>query len=809
MAKNLLIVESPAKARTIGKYLGPDFVVKASVGHVVDLPPSELGVDVENEFRPHYRIIKGKEKVIKDLKSAAAKAADIYLAPDPDREGEAIAMHIAQQLGRPLEAYHRVLFHELTKGAIAKAVANPEKINFDRYNSQQARRVLDRLVGYQISPLLWDKVKRGLSAGRVQSVALRLVVERAREIQAFDPQEYWTVTIMLEADEPPVFEGRLVRVGGKKFDPKNQDQAEAGVAAIKGQDLIVTNVAKRQRKQSAAPPFITSTLQQEAYRKCGFAPKYTMGLAQALYEGKETGEGQMGLITYMRTDSTRLAAEAVSTVRMLIAERYGPEYVPGKPNFYKSKASAQEAHEAIRPTNVTLTPERLKPFLKRDELRLYQLIWNRFVACQMAPAVYDQTQAEITAGKAILRASGQVMRFPGFTAVYVEGKDEGQNGDKNGDSLSTTPNGKGDQKVLPPLEQGQKVDLKEILPKQHFTQPPPRFTEASLVRELEEKGIGRPSTYASILSTLQDKKYVDKDKKKRLNPTELGYLVSDLLVESFPQIMEVGFTAGLEQSLDKVEEGSQDWRLLLKDFYGPFTETLEKARTQMRQIKGKGVETDVKCPNCGNNMNIRLGRNGEFLACSSYPECKTTSDFTRDEKGNIVPVEAAPDPGVDCDKCGSPMTVKNGRYGPFLACSAYPKCKNIMALDEEGNPVKKAEPEALGEKCPKCGGELVIKPTRAGGRFISCSNYPKCNYSRGLPTGVKCPECGGDLVEKRSRRGKPFYGCDNFPKCEYASWDKPLDEKCPECGHPFLVEKKTKKGTTIRCPQKECGYVKQ
>ena len=797
MGKNLLIVESPAKARTINKYLGKDFIVKASVGHVVDLPPRDLGVDIEKDFQPKYQVIKGKEKILRELRKAAEKADQIYLAPDPDREGEAIAMHIAQKLGRPLDSYHRVLFHELTKKAIQKAIAQPQKLNQHRYDSQQARRVLDRLVGYQISPILWEKVKRGLSAGRVQSVALRLVVERERAIRAFVPQEYWSVTAHLKADQPPVFKARLTRVDGKKFDPKNQQQAQAGVEAIQSGPFTVASIKKRKRQQKPAPPFITSTLQQEAFRKLGFTPKRTMALAQRLYEGLEIGEGQVGLITYMRTDSTRLSAEAVDEARSFIDQRFGPDYLPKSPNVYKAKGSAQDAHEAIRPTSAMRTPESLSKYLKRDELRLYRLIWNRFVACQMAPARFDQTQVEIASGRGTLRASGQVLVFKGFMAVYVEDKDD------NGKDSAPA------EASLPPLEEGQVLELVKLEPKQHFTQPPPRFTEASLVKELEEKGIGRPSTYAAILSTLQDKDYVIKDRGKRLRPTELGEMVSDLLVENFPQVMEVDFTAGLEEALDKVEEGTQDWRQLLRDFYGPFSHALKAARTNMRQIKGKGLATDVKCPDCGKPLMIRLGKNGEFLACSGYPDCKFTSDFTRDEKGRIQLAAPPPDPGVKCDKCGAPMQVKSGPYGPFLACSAYPKCKNIMGLDAEGNPVAKPEPELLGEKCPKCGGELVIKPTRSGGKFISCSNYPKCRYSRGLPVGVACPKCGGDIVEKRSRRGKPFYGCDNFPRCDFAVWDKPVAEPCPECGHPFLVEKKTRQGTVIACPEKGCGYKRQ
>ena len=811
MPKSLLIVESPAKARTLVKYLGPDFEVRASVGHVVDLPPTRLGVDLEHDFEPEYEVIKGKEKVVKDLKKAAGYAQDIYLATDPDREGEAIAWHIAQQLAdkkkHPLESFHRVLFHELTKPAIIKAVAEPQRLDPRRYDSQQARRVLDRLVGYQISPLLWDKVKRGLSAGRVQSVALRLVVERERAITSFVPQEYWTVTAELLADQPPAFPARLTKLDGQKFDPHSEAEAQAGVAAIAGQPTLVEKVTNRERRQYAPPPFITSTLQQEAYRKLGFAPKRTMGLAQRLYEGLETNEGAVGLITYMRTDSHRLADVAVAQVRELIAQRFGQDFLPPKPNVFKARAGAQEAHEAIRPTSALRTPESLTAHLKRDELALYRLIYNRFLACQMAPALYDQTQAEIKAGRGLLRASGQVLKFRGFTAVYVEDQDEGAKpatgaeGD-NGDEAVA-------EGMLPALTQGQELKQGAITPRQHFTQPPPRFTEASLVKELEEKGIGRPSTYAAILSTIQDKEYVAKLNKRHLQPTPLGEVISDLLVENFPQVMEVGFTAGLEQSLDQVEEGQREWRGLLKDFYGPFATALKAAQKNMRQIKGKGIPTDLKCPTCAGPMSIRLGKHGEFLACDNYPDCKTTRDFTRDQEGNLVIEEPPPGPEVACDKCGQPMVAKKGRYGPFLACSAYPQCKNVMELDAEGNPKAKEAPEALDEPCPQCGGKLLVKPTRTGGKFISCANYPKCRYSRSLPLGVKCPQCGGELSEKRSRRGKVFFGCDQYPKCDYASWDRPLPEPCPTCGHPFLVQKTTRQGTSIRCPQSGCKYTRE
>ncbi len=814
MAKNLLIVESPAKARTLKKYLGPDFEVKASVGHVVDLPPTRLGVDVAGDFTPEYQVIKGKESVVKDLKKSAGKSAQVYLAPDPDREGEAIAWHIAEQLGGAPERFHRVLFHELTKSAITKAVANPTHLNHDLYDSQQARRVLDRLVGYQISPLLWDKVKRGLSAGRVQSVALRLVVEREKAITAFTPQEYWTVTAELAAAQPPLFLARLAKLDGKKFDPRSEAEAAAGVAAVEGRDFRVEKVVNRERRQSPPPPFITSTLQQEASRKLGLTPKDTMSIAQRLYEGQETDQGAVGLITYMRTDSTRLADEAIKEVRDLIGHRFGSEYLPERPHFYKSKEQAQEAHEAIRPTSAFRTPEALAPYLKKNELALYRLIYNRFLACQMAPALFDQTLADIAAGPAWFKASGQTLKFKGFTAVYTEDRDEGakpagqDNGNGNGEDAAQ-------EGLLPPLTEGQALSAKQLIPKQHFTQPPPRFTEAALVKELEDKGIGRPSTYAAILSTLQDKKYVAKAEgekvgraRRHLVPTPLGMMISDLLVESFPQIMEVDFTAGLEKALDRVEEGSQDWRTLLKDFYGPFAKALKAAQKNMRQIKGKGLPTDIKCPTCGGPMSIRLGKHGEFLACDAYPKCKTTRDFTRDEKGGLVVIEPEVETNGVCDKCGSPMQVKKGRYGPFLACTAYPHCKNIKPLEGEGNGNGLAPAEPLGEKCPKCGSDLVIKPTRAGGRFISCTGYPKCRYSRGLPVGVACPTCGGEIVEKTSRGGKVFFGCDNYPKCDFATWDRPLNEPCPQCGHPFLAEKTTRQGTTVRCPAKGCKHQK-
>ncbi|MDR1396937.1 MAG: type I DNA topoisomerase [Desulfarculales bacterium] len=798
MSKALLIVESPAKAKTINKYLGSDFEVKASLGHVMDLPPNRLGVDLEHDFSPEYQVIEGKEKIVRELQRAARQAEAIYLAPDPDREGEAIAWHIARQLGGDPEKYHRVLFHELTKPAILKAVQHPQHLNENSFNSQQARRVLDRLVGYQISPLLWDKVKRGLSAGRVQSVALRLVVERERAVKSFISEEYWTLESELQACNPPLFKARLQRLNDKKFDPHSQDETEQAMASLQGQAFTVNKIIRRERKTAPAAPFITSTLQQEAFRKLGFEPKRTMSLAQKLYEGQETEEGQMGLITYMRTDSTRLAEEAVKDVRAFIAKRFGPEYVPSRPQVYKAKAMAQEAHEAIRPTSVLRTPESLLKYLKKDELALYRLIWNRFVSCQMAMAVYDQTQVDIQSGPGLWRASGQVMRFPGFTAVYVEGYDEGQKGKSQNDEEPLN---------LPPLEEGQTLVNLKFLPKQHFTQPPPRFTEASLVKELEDKGIGRPSTYASILSTLQDKEYAAKYNRRYLVPTSLGEIVNDLLVENFPQVMEVNFTARLEDSLDQVEEGKEDWKKLLRVFYQPFSAALNKAKIQMRQVKGKGLPAGIDCPHCARPLNIRLGKHGEFLACSAWPECNYTSDFERDDKGAVIPVAGPELPEEKCDKCGAPMIVKKGRFGLFLACSAYPKCRNNIPLDANGQPMEASSWEELKDKCPKCGSALLLRTSRAGNKFIACSAYPKCRYATSPPLDVACPECGGQLTEKRSRRGKAFYGCNNYPECKFASWDKPVDHICPACGGKIMLEKVTRQGkSSLLCPNSECKY---
>ncbi len=745
MKKGLVIVESPTKVRTLKRYLGGDYEVMASVGHVKDLPPKRLGVDKSKDFKPEYVVIRGKGKVLKQLKSAASKVKDVYLAPDPDREGEAIAWHIAEELKKGKstngQRFHRVLFNELTRRAILDALKTPTTLNKNRFESQQARRILDRLVGYELSPLLWEKVRQGLSAGRVQSVAVRLVCDREREIQKFVPEEYWSVTAHLKAQEPPPFEAKVVGKAGKKLKIENKEQAQEITSVLEKASFEVKKVKRVERKKNPAPPFITSTLQQAAARQLGFSAKKTMMLAQRLYEGVELGkEGPVGLITYMRTDSVRISQEATAQARDFIEETFGREYLPPKPRSYKKGKLTQDAHEAIRPTSVARTPEKMAKYLEPDLLKLYTLIWKRFVACQMAPAKYDQTTIDIEAAGYQLRAVGSVLKFEGFLKVY--GKDAGL---------------EGEDKLLPPCHEGMILELLKLDSKQHFTQPPPRYSEASLIKALEEKGIGRPSTYAAILSTIQDKNYV-KLENRRFVPTELGFLVTDLLTAHFPEILDTAFTAEMEQGLDKVEEGAVSWVELLKRFYGTFSKRLQEAKKNMESVKAKGVATEIKCDKCGSPMVIRYGRTGEFLACSAYPECKNTKNFKREKDGSIqVVTEESTVTDFKCDKCGSPMVKKRGRFGDFLACSSFPECKSTMPI----------------------------------------------------PTGVNCPRegCGGELVQKSSRRGKVFYGCTNFPKCDYAVWDKPVPVKCPECGANFMLERQTgsAKGE-LYCSNKECGH---
>ncbi len=736
MSKGLVIVESPAKVKTLEKFLGGDYVVKASVGHIKDLPEGELGVDLQKDFQPQYVTITGKAKVIRELKKASKEVKNIYLGPDPDREGEAIAWHIAEEIGNGNKNIYRVLFNEITQKAVLDAIHHPGKLQQSKYEAQQARRILDRLVGYQVSPVLWEKVRRGLSAGRVQSVAVRIVCEREREIQDFVSEEYWSLTAALKGKESPVsFDAKLTKWKGKKVKMANEAEAQAIRKTLETVPYSVSKIVQQQKQRHPLPPFITSRLQQDAYRKLSFPAKKTMWIAQKLYEGVDLGPlGTVGLITYMRTDSVRVSTEALQQVRGWIKDRFGDSYLPPKPNVYKSRKGSQDAHEAIRPTSIDLEPEKVKDSLEKDQWALYKLIWDRFVASQMPSADFLQTTVEIKADDAVFTAVGTVPVFQGFMALYVEGQDDQENG--NG------------EKNLPSLTEGQVLELLGLTSKQHFTQPPYRFSEATLIKELEEKGIGRPSTYATILATIKEKAYVRLEKGKFF-PTELGCLVNDLLVVNFPDIFDIEFTAQMEENLDHIEEGEKDWVETLKEFYVPFEKDLEMAKVSMRDVKRELIPTEAVCERCGSKMVKRWGKRGYFLACSSYPECR----YTREVDGNG---ESQVETDAKCEKCGNPMVVKNGKFG----------------------------------------------------RFLACSNYPTCKFTRSVDTGVRCPQegCDGLIVERRSRKGRTFYGCANYPNCTYALWDKPIPEKCPQCGFPFMVEKVGKGGATKRCPKKECGY---
>ena len=757
MSKSLVVVESPTKIRTLKKFLGSDFDVAATVGHIKDLPVKELGIAIEEGFRPTYKTIRGKEKVVRTLKKAASKVEHVYLAPDPDREGEAIAWHTAEILKKKGRSFHRVLLHELTENGIRAAMASPQDLDKHKFESQQARRILDRLVGYQISPILWKKVQRGLSAGRVQSVAVRMICEREREIQAFEPEEYWSVTAQLEGESPPPFAAKLSKKNNKKLGIPDSEAARAVLKELAGASFTVSKVVKKAQSKNPLPPFTTSKLQQEAIRKLKFSARKTMVVAQQLYEGIELGPGEpMGLITYMRTDSIRVAQEAISEARKMIKDEFGEEYLPTKPRQFKNKKKVQDAHEAIRPTSVFRKPEDVAQFLSKDQQVLYELIWRRFVASQMKPAVFDQTSVTVSARSYAFQASGSVIRFPGYLALYASSN--------NGRNHSE------DKGVLPLLTEGMPLKCLELTPKQHFTQPPARFSEASLVKALEENGIGRPSTYASILTTIRDKGYVNL-LKGFFRPTELGLIVNDLLIESFPDVLDIDFTARMEDDLDRIKEGEIDAVSVLENFYEPFKGKLERAAKEMRSIKGNGLAVGIDCPECGHPMAIKIGKNGPFLACSGYPECSFTRNYIRNEKGEIEIEEVKADEPTDevCEKCGSPMVQKSGRFGQFLACSAYPDCRNTRSL----------------------AGQISSQPEK---------------------TGVKCPEadCDGELVSRRSRRGKLFYGCNRYPKCTYALWDKPVPRPCPQCEAPFVVERSTKRdGLHLKCADKSCDYKEQ
>jgi DNA topoisomerase I len=815
LSKGLVIVESPAKAKTIQKYLGKGFTVEASLGHVKDLPKSTLGVDINQDFETDYIVIPGKEKVLAKLKKLALSSDMIYLAPDPDREGEAIAAHLADELGNgdgkkkkkkskkaqaeDSERIRRVTFNEITQRAVRAAFEHPRDIDRNLVDAQQARRVLDRLVGYQVSPLLWDKVRRGLSAGRVQTVALRLIVEREREIKAFEKKEYWTIDAHLAGPKPPAFDARFLGKGQEKVEVNNGEEAEAIRAAIEKADWVVRSAEKKERRRNATPPFTTSKLQQDSSRKLRFSVKRTMMIAQRLYEGVELGEeGLVGLITYMRTDSTRVAPDAVTELREYITKEYGPQYIPETANTYKEKKEAQAAHEAIRPTSAMRHPEQLKQYLKEDEFKVYKLIWQRFVASQMMPAVFDQTTVDIDAKSGSdafwFRVTGSVLKFDGFLKVYEESK-EGK--DEEDEEL---------KHKLPPLEAGQKLTLRELKPEQHFTEPPPRYNEASLVKELEERGIGRPSTYAAILSTIQERQYAQKLGGKFV-PTEIGLVVTDLLIENFRDIFDVQYTARLEEELDEIEEGKEKWTDALAEFYKKFEKDLKYAQKHMENIKRMEKPTDEKCERCGSPLVIKWGKHGSFYACSTYDkEDPNSCTFTKENPINLPDLDSADVQETTqeeyCENCGRVMVLKRGRFGQFMACTGYPDCKTTRRLDQG----KRVPDIPLDEPCPKCGRNLMIRHGRYG-EFTACSGYPECKYVKQNFIGVKCPECAdGELVEKRARKGNTFYGCSNYPKCKFTSANKPIAEKCPSCGHAFLVEKQRKDGAVIACPNKECDY---
>ena len=798
MAKALVIVESPTKAKTINKYLGKQYLVKASLGHIKDLPKKDLAVDIAKSFEPRYEVIEGKKKLISELKQAAKKVDNVYLAADPDREGEAICFHLQEELREKKKGpgIHRVMFNEITKKAVQKAFEKPGKVNTNLVDAQQARRVLDRLVGYKISPLLWDKVRRGLSAGRVQTVALRLIVEREREIRAFVPREYWTIDVELAAKKLPHLWARLVKVNEQPAEITSQQAADAVLAEIDGAAYVVRSVVTREKKRNPVAPFITSTLQQEAARKLRFSVKRTMMLAQRLYEGVEVGkEGAVGLITYMRTDSTRVSDDALKDARDYIRERYGKEFLPESANIYKSKKDAQDAHEAIRPTSLAYTPAEVEKYLAEDEMKLYRLIWNRFVASQMMPALFDQTTIDVVAKgnnngvDYLFRATGSVLKFEGFLKIYQEGKDQS---DEEDEEL---------KHHLPAVAEGETLRYRSIKPEQHFTEPPPRYNEATLVKKLEGDGVGRPSTYASILSTIQEREYVKKE-GGRFYPTELGMVVTDLLIESFDDIFDVKYTARMEEELDEIEEGKLDWRAAMAEFYGKFARDLEHAEEHMTDIKRMEKPTDLTCEKCGKPLVIKWGRHGSFIACTGYPDCNYTRELTVDlpDVDKVGLSEQADE--EYCENCGRPMVLKKGRFGTFYACTGYPDCKTTKPI---GGQQKKPD-QPLDEKCPQCGNHLVLKTGRYG-EFTACSNYPQCKYVKQKTIGVKCPECSeGEVVERRSKRGKTFYGCNRWPQCNFVAWGKPVAEKCPECGSPYMVEKWLKAGPVWQCPNAECKH---
>ena len=731
-ARSLVIVESPAKAKTVNHYLGSGYLVKASMGHVCDLPKSKLGVDVEHDFEPTYQVIPEKKKVVAELKKLAKESASVILAADPDREGEAIAWHLSQLIREDNPKIFRAVFHEITEEGVKKAFEHLGGLDQPKIEAQQTRRILDRLVGYLISPLLWEKIGRGLSAGRVQSVALRIICDREKEIRAFVPEEFWNITARLAASNPPEFKAVLAKIDGKKAKVENKEQAETILADCRREPFVLEKIKIEEKRKSPAPPYITSTLQQDGFRLLHYSVKKTMFVAQKLYEGLEIGElGLTGLITYMRTDSFRVSDEARGAAGAYIERTFSPAYVPSKPNQYKSKKKIQDAHEAIRPAHMDLPPERVKQYLKKEEYDLYRLIWTRFIASQMAQAVVEQTDFDVRASKYLFKAKGEVIKFDGFLAVF--------------------PNGNEDGDILPKAFEGEVLTLvggeAGLEGKQSFTQPPPRYTEGTLVKELEAKGIGRPSTYAPIISTLQDRVYVVREKGKFI-PTELGIFVTEFLVKNFPDLLDVTFTAQMEEELDHISEGGRPWLEILREYYARLEKDLKNGHLA-EDMKHSGIPVEEKCPQCGKDLVIKFGRFGRFKACSGYPECKFKESLVKKE---TKPLDEK------CPQCGAPLVIKFGKYGSFIACSDYPKCKYIHKEKKD--------------------------------------------------TGIACPnDCGGTLLQRKTRRGKFFYGCSSFPKCRFATWDEPVARPCPLCGRKFVLKKNLLKGDpTLHCQDEKCAY---
>jgi DNA topoisomerase-1 len=805
MAKALVVVESPAKAKTINKYLGRDYTVIASMGHVRDLPKSKLGVDVDNDFEETYESLESRKKVLKELKDAAKDVTDIYVATDPDREGEAIGWHLIQELKGKKRKFHRLTFNEITKKAVNEALAHPRAIDEKMVAAQRARRVLDRLVGYKISPLLWDKVRRGLSAGRVQSVALKLICDREKEIEKFVPVEYWHLFARLAGPQPPEFEAKLHKKNGDNIVPANEAESNTVLKDLEGAKWVVSSVATKERKRHPAPPFITSKLQQTAR----FPVKKTMMLAQQLYEGGIEIPGLTGgLITYMRTDSVRVSDDAITAVREYIGTTFGDDFRLEKPNFYKTKSDAQDAHEAIRPTSLEHDPETVRQYLTADQYSLYRMIWNRFVASQMPPATFDETTVDVTAADYLFRVKGTVPKFAGWMATYGQALEDTEIKEKpKAPAAGDDDDDDAVSGVLPPLAEGDVLELKTLRPEQKFTQPPARFSEATLVKELEDNGIGRPSTYASIIGVLQDREYAHKV-EGRFKPSALGMMITELLTKSFDDIIDVEYTRSLEDDLDKIEQGTGNYTKMLTEFYKKFKKDLTRAGKEMINLK-EGIEIGEACDKCSKPMLKRVGKFGPFIACSGYPDCTNTREVEVQEPES----ESGEEEIEACENCGKPMAVKRGRFGQFLACTGYPECKTTRKLiaTKQGG-LRAAKPDQiLEELCPRCNANLVIKQGRYG-EFTACTKYPECKYVKHKTTGMKCPkdaDKGGEVVERKSKRGKTFFGCSNYPDCDFVLWNRPILEKCPKCDAEFLTEKITKKhGRQLICNTEDCDYAR-